>query len=300
MQPSRDSSVWRSLAVAFGDGLAFGVGVKLTQAATARTADVVASPEPNIAPLAGRLEQFERRLAQMEQAPAALPPAPPPFDQKILEAVVNALDSRLREQASQVEQRLVELETKIAFELKALRHQDEAMAAAVEDHMEQLQDHFIGHVEAIRQRVEQDRADMRQEVASAVAAASQNSIEASLAPLRAEAAAKGREVAELRQRLEDGDEAMLGLLNGIGELIRHAAGRRGAPPAVAPIETAEPVAPTTDPASATSEAEQVADAEIDTSLPAFAQPGKPGRLWRVPLVSSMAIAACGVVVMHYL
>src|ERR1039458_7515550 len=33
MQSSRDSSVWKSLAVAFGDGLAFGVGVKLSQGA---------------------------------------------------------------------------------------------------------------------------------------------------------------------------------------------------------------------------------------------------------------------------
>src|SRR5580704_16942056 len=31
MQSSSDSSIWRSLAVAFGDGLAFGVGVKLSQ-----------------------------------------------------------------------------------------------------------------------------------------------------------------------------------------------------------------------------------------------------------------------------
>jgi len=33
MQNSRDSSVWRTLAVAFGDGLAFGVGVTLTRSA---------------------------------------------------------------------------------------------------------------------------------------------------------------------------------------------------------------------------------------------------------------------------
>ena len=31
MQTSRDSSVWKSLAAAFGDGLAFGVGMKLSQ-----------------------------------------------------------------------------------------------------------------------------------------------------------------------------------------------------------------------------------------------------------------------------
>ena len=36
MDKSRDSSVLRSLAVAFGDGLAFGVGMKLTQTAAGK------------------------------------------------------------------------------------------------------------------------------------------------------------------------------------------------------------------------------------------------------------------------
>src|SRR5271157_737534 len=211
MQTSRDSSVWRSLAVAFGDGLAFGVGMKLTQSTAARPAGA-ASPEPNIAPLADRMEQIERRLAHVEQKPAALPAAAAPFDQKMLEAVVNALDARLHEHAGQVEQRLAELES--------LRQQDHAIASAVENHLEELQDHFINQVEAIRQRVEEDRAAMRQEVASAVEAASGSAIEESLAPLRTAATEKDREIAELRQRVEDGDGAMLELLNGIGELIR--------------------------------------------------------------------------------
>ncbi|HMD70829.1 MAG TPA: hypothetical protein VKF41_05765, partial [Bryobacteraceae bacterium] len=208
MQTSRDSSVWRSLAVAFGDGLAFGVGMKLTQSTAARPAGA-ASPEPNIAPLADRMEQIERRLAHVEQKPAALPAAAAPFDQKMLEAVVNALDARLHEHAGQVEQRLAELESKIAAELKALRQQDHAIASAVENHLEELQDHFINQVEAIRQRVEEDRAAMRQEVASAVEAASGSAIEESLAPLRTAATEKDREIAELRQRVEDGDGAML-------------------------------------------------------------------------------------------
>jgi hypothetical protein len=272
MQPSRDSSVWRSLAVAFGDGLAFGVGVKLTQAATARSADA-ALAEPNIAPLADRLEQFERRLALMEQAPAALPPAPAPFDQKVLEAVVNALDARLREQAGQVEKRLASLESKMAAELKVLREQDHAIGSAVENHVEELQDHFIGYVEGIRLQVEHDRATMRQEVAEAVAVA------------------KDRQIDELRRKVEENDIAMTEFLNGIGELIRHAGSRKTvAAEAIAatPVEPEQPAAPPADPAG------------IEDPLPAFAQPGKPGRLWRVPLVSSMVIATWGVVMMHYL
>jgi hypothetical protein len=158
----------------------------------------------------------------------------------------------------------------------------------VETHLEELQDHFITQVEAVRQLVEEDRAAMRQEVASAVVAASGSAIEERVAPLRTEAAEKDRQIAALRQRAEDSDTAMLELLNGIGELIHHAATRNGkaqadaAKESVSPIESAPPPEP---------------------PLPAFAQAAKPGRLWRVPLVSSVLIAAgsmAGALMMHYL
>jgi hypothetical protein len=45
MQYSRDSSVWRTLAAAFGDGLAFGVGVALTRNAAQLVATRSAAPE---------------------------------------------------------------------------------------------------------------------------------------------------------------------------------------------------------------------------------------------------------------
>jgi hypothetical protein len=89
MQNSRNSSVWKSLAAAFGDGLAFGVGMKLSQNA--------AKPlPPNSQP--------------------ELPPAPL-FDRKVLLAVVNAVEERLKEHAGQVER-----------EIAAVRHDlDEAL-----------------------------------------------------------------------------------------------------------------------------------------------------------------------------
>jgi hypothetical protein len=88
MESSRDSSVWRSLAVTFGGGLALGaVGMKLTQTAL-RPAEAPPRPEPNT--LTDRLSSMERRLEQMEQAPSAPSRAPAasqpaaPIDQKVL------------------------------------------------------------------------------------------------------------------------------------------------------------------------------------------------------------------------
>jgi hypothetical protein len=144
MENSRDSSIWRSLAVAFGDGVAFGVGMKLTQNA-ARQAGVPRTAEVS-SPYADRIGEIEQRIARIEQAPAALPApsaAPPSpgstFDQKVLEAVVNALDARLQEHAVQVERRLAELEARIAIELKTLDQQDRSIANGLQTRLEDVQ-----------------------------------------------------------------------------------------------------------------------------------------------------------------
>jgi len=52
MQNSRDLSLWRSLALAFGDGLAFGVGMKLSQNAV-------------------RSKHFKERPRQIDRTPPA-------------------------------------------------------------------------------------------------------------------------------------------------------------------------------------------------------------------------------------
>jgi hypothetical protein len=111
MQNSRDSSVWKSLAVAFGDGVAFAVGMKLSQ----------------------RAVQPSEKNGRPEPAPRLEPPPAPPFDRKVVEAVVNAVDERLKEHAGQVERRIAELEAKLALELKSLGKQDEALVSALEE-----------------------------------------------------------------------------------------------------------------------------------------------------------------------
>ena len=121
MDSSRDSSVWRSLAVTFGGGLALGaVGMKLTQTAM-RPAEAPPRPEPNT--LTDRLSSMERRLEQMEHsptpAPARTPAAASPqpsatIDQKVLEAVIGAVDARLHEHAGQIDRRLADLEARMA------------------------------------------------------------------------------------------------------------------------------------------------------------------------------------------
>jgi len=170
MQNSRDSSIWRSLAVAFGDGVAFGVGVKLAQGSTHTAAGASAAAPATLDSVSGRLEQIEQRLSTIEQsAMSALPAAsaPAPFDQKVLEAVVNALDARLREQAGQVERRLTQLEAKLAIDLKNLDLQDKAIVTGLQKRLEEAHVQYNEHVTAIRDAVAQDMDMLYSQIARA-------------------------------------------------------------------------------------------------------------------------------------
>ena len=84
MQNSRDSSVWGNLAAAFGDGLAFGVGVALTRTAAQRVAT---------------------RSATLELPPAAAGKLPD------AEAVLTVIDARFTKIGCHIDQRLAELES---------------------------------------------------------------------------------------------------------------------------------------------------------------------------------------------
>src|ERR1035437_4635193 len=157
MQSSRDSSIWKSLAVAFGDGLAFGVGMKLSQSA-ARHPET--EPQPELAPVADRRGQIEQRPARSGRPPAAPPPVPAaPFDRKVLEAVVNAVDERLKEHAGQVERRIAEMENKVALESKSLSEQDEAVVSAVEE----VQAWCDTRIAAIRNDVDEELGALREQ-----------------------------------------------------------------------------------------------------------------------------------------
>jgi uncharacterized protein YjbJ (UPF0337 family) len=184
MQSSRDSSVWRSLAVAFGDGVAFGVGMKLTRP-SGRTS--VAAGEPDLVPLAQRLEQMEQRIREIETTPrtlAAPEKAGVPgqaLDKQVLEAVVNALDARLRENTSQMERQLTELQAKITIELKTLHQQDRSIADGLQAMIEEgrtlageqtaraireIEEQFHARLEEIRVAAEADRQSMREYLAT--------------------------------------------------------------------------------------------------------------------------------------
>lgn len=317
MQSSRDSSVWRSLAVSFGDGLAFGVGMTLTQPAGRAS---VAAPQTDLTDVAHRLDQMEQRIAEIERVPRTLAPAeraaPPaqPFDQKVLEAVVNALDARLHEHAGQVERRITDLQAKVTIEIQSLHQQDRSIAdglqalrnaaegnrVAMREQVAALHhdvaDILAGQVEALQQQLREEVRQTVSKMAAMAASAAESAIEEHMAPLRAAVEAKDREIAELRARLAGSDQATLDLLQGVGEICRRAAQRLVVPQALAP-EAPATVEP---PAKSIDDSPQVACAPVEPGIPGFAQPKPPGRLLRIPLVSSLVLTTGMMLIVHYL
>jgi len=318
MENARDSSMWRSLAVAFGDGLAFGVGMKLTQN-VARQPGMPQSGTPALADTFERLEHTP--IAALEAAPT---PEPAGFARKVIEAVVQAVDERLDEQAKQMERRLAELEARIA---DAGRADASAAQASIEMKLAPLRaevaamrqrlaesDRMVADMAAIHNRVEgnmrgfaESDEQLRQELQRVAdrasifdMAAAEAVIETKLVPLR-------MEITEMRRRLGESDRSVLDLILAIGQMCRQAAERitdsaPKQPESAAPPTTTEPPPDATgdSPGAAPEEPGASTDQPLEASAPAFTQMKRGTSLWRVPLVSSFLLTTGGLLLLRYL
>jgi uncharacterized coiled-coil protein SlyX len=287
MQNNRDSSVLRSLAIAFGDGLAFGVGMKLTQRSATQNTPTLSLKAPlpvDITPLLDRLNELEERLGKVERAPAAIASAPAPFDQKVVEAIVHALDARLLEQSAHVERRITELEAKLAMELKSLQQQDQSVVAAVQTHIEELNGQINDQLAAIRRRSDEERAAMQRELAALhrdFAGEISEAVNVRTAELRTEIESRDSRIAELQAQVDYGDEKLRNVVQAIAQACQTVVGRKNTQPEAEPEPMPQP--------------------SPESPLLNFTQSRPPAHMLPVPVISSVAlVSAVGFALMHYL
>jgi len=142
MHAARDGAIWKQLAQALGDGLAFGVGVNLSNNAAAR----ITPARSEMRTLADRLTGIEQRIEKARHN-NTLPGA---FQQKMVEAVVTVVDARLREQAAQMEKRVTDeiasLRGEMGQQLAATRQTAAAENDALRDEMTNLHGQFAESV----------------------------------------------------------------------------------------------------------------------------------------------------------
>jgi hypothetical protein len=276
MQSHRDPSVLRSLALSFGEGLAFSVGMKLTQSAIRPGNAPVEAPD--FGPIAARLEQIEQRVSKAER-----PREPQALDQKVIGAIVSALESRLQENSGQVERRLSDLQSTLAASVQnTVASRVEQEAAALRDEVRAMHREFAANVaQVVGEQVALRTAEIEPAVRERVAAA--------IAPLHAE-------LTELRARMAETENTMAEFVSAISMMCRQAADRNkeeraaaAVPPAVEapPALAAVPAEPA---AAAASAASASAEPALDLPVPGFAQTRKPPGTWRIPVASSFLFA----------
>src|ERR1035437_5702377 len=315
MQSSRDSSVWRTLAVAFGDGLAFGAGITLTRSAARLAAPK--SMTPDLRSLNARLTEIEQRSIELTghaRAVGTLPAAGSPLNHKAADAVVQAIDGRFTEIGGQIDRRLAELEVKVKIELGALDAQDHALAAGVETRLEGLRGEIGEAIGTERRAIDADMRALRAQMAAVhkdfagtlarlvdeqitktVATRLQALEEQLRETVREEARLSGQDqqIAELRQRVESQEGNLLSLVMALGQSCLQAAER--IPPAAPPPPPASGGAG----GAAVPTEIRVAPA-ADPDLPGFARAREHKPLWRIPMVSCFLFATGSLLALHYL
>jgi hypothetical protein len=253
MPSAVDPSLLRRLAVSFGEGLAFSVAMKLTESAM-RPKPAAALPAADFVPPVRRVEsaapctrQWDTPrppVAEPQPAPAAAPnPAPAPtqaqIDQRVIQAIVGAVEKRLNEHAAQVQQRIAGLEASVTANVQAATgRRIEQETSVLRSQVMTMQREFAQSVAGI---VAEHVAAQVAERTKAMEAAIQARIEAAVSPLR-------QEIQELRQRIAETDNTMGEFVSILSDTVQKAGKRslpieeseRTAPPAE-PTRLAEPV-----------------------------------------------------------
>ena len=145
MEKSSQSSFLKSLALALGDGLLFGVAMKLAQGPSKTREDEMTE----LGPLAERLRNMEDHTQTIDKdAPLKFGDG---LDGRVLEKVIVALEARLTEHVGHVDRRLAEIDAQVALDLKAVDTHTATHASAVEQAIQQIEAHFRGYVAEAQQ-----------------------------------------------------------------------------------------------------------------------------------------------------
>lgn len=257
MEKREESSLLKSLAIAFGDGLAFGVGMKIVQ--VSRKPGTAVAPAP-----------VER--IQAAASPAAL--ASP--DHQVLERISAALDARLSEQMSHVERRIADTEARIALELRGVDNRASARIAEIEAAMgaqdrgeleARLRAYVDERIQALEERLHGEISEAGTRTAGLLVEMIEKKVLERLGEIERAAVAQSGAIQALRESSGQAEHRFQELVAGFARLCQET---------VQPQPQAPPASP------------EPAPCRFDS----LGQNGKPERNWRVPLVS-LSIAAAG-------
>jgi hypothetical protein len=216
-----------------------------------------------------------------------------------------------------VERRLADMEARILMETRKLDQQDRSLGARMEQDLSTLKSQVValhrefaeevGRIvaEQVATQVQARTAGLEESLRAQAMDAADDAVQERLAPMRAEAACKDGEVAELRQHVTATDATVVDFILAMGDMCRQAA-ERLAPPAApgpeAPAAEGGPAPPGPDhpPVDPGAELREHFDRPAEPAVPSFSQLRKPGGFWRMPMVSSFVATAAGLAMLRFL
>jgi hypothetical protein len=293
MKHQGDSSFLKSLAVAFGDGLAFGVGVKIAQSSARKRAE--------IAPV------------ELPPAPVVISVAPAPpaeaaesLDLQLLSKVIASIDAKLAQHLGKVEGRLAHSESQMTADLKALdnrqaQQNSNSQGALEEIHAtltervalaeraaQSVESRVAGFIEAaveaaiqtrvqtLEQRLHHDIAEAGDRTAKLLVQTIETKMLARIELLEGEVRGQAATIRVLREDADGSKQKLHGMLEGIGRVCQEAVNDLNKAPQT-------PAADALGPAQAAEE-----DHRFD-SLKLVNYEARSERKLPIPLVSSIAV-----------
>jgi hypothetical protein len=307
MKHQGDSSIFKSLAVAFGDGLAFGVGVMIAQVSSRK-----------------RAEAAPAELAAAPMAAPVAPPAPPAaveapaesLDLQLLSKVLASIDAKLVQHMGKVEQRLAQSEIQMGADLKALdnkqaQQSSRSQAALEEIHgtltervktaereAQSVESRVAGFIESvvesrvqvIEERLHRDIVEAGDRTAKLLVQTIETKMLARIETLEAELRSQADVIRSLRAEADGSRQRLHETLEGIGRVCQEAVRKLETQPETAGPGGSEPTSSaviTGSPAEAETE-----DRRFD-SLKLVNYQVRSERKLPIPLVSSIAVFLLG-------
>jgi hypothetical protein len=288
MRHQGESSLLKSLAVAFGDGLAFGVGVKIAQTSARKRAAAVEPPLPaernepaeplDLQVLSKVLAAIDARLAQSEQQIAV---------------DLKAVEARQVQQSSQSQAALEEIHCSMMERVAAVEHSaqtvEQRLAAAIQMAAEvRLREYIDERVRAVETRLHDDITAAGDRTAKLLVETIDTRLLGRIELLEGEVRRQAETIRTLRDTADGSQKKLHEVLEGIGRACQEAigelekkqegSGEGGSGPAA-------PAAEETSPADAD-------DRRYDSLK--LVNPPRAERKLPIPLVSSIAILLLGV------
>jgi hypothetical protein len=291
MKQQGDPSIWKSLAVAFGDGLAFGVGVKIAQSSARKRA--------------------ENSQAEMPTSTVAAPAEPvEPIDLQVLSKVLAAIDARLTQSEAKIAADLKAVETRqvqqnsnsqAALEeihasmmdrvtvVERSAHTVEArLAGAIQAAVEARMREFVdARAQGIEERLRQDITAAGDRTAKLLVETIDARLLGRIELLEGEVRDQAATIRSLRETADGSQKKLHEALEGIGRACQTAIDELKKP------ETSAEggAAPTAVAAPAESDAAETDDRRFDSLK--LVNPARPERKLPIPLVSSIALILLG-------